>query len=184
MGMANRNNHTARFRKRIAVETSIALAVLIPLAAGFILLRHCVAEAANRMVETKRAFASHTEIIDKLVLLRSQYNEFGKPYLSVLHNVVPEKDELIDISQEFQRIASANNLDFGFSFRGEDPASKTGLGAIHFSTTVSGKNLDEIVSYIQDLQNFKYLTTIQSTHTARVGERIESIVIGKVHYRL
>ncbi|OGG37631.1 hypothetical protein A2110_00625 [Candidatus Jorgensenbacteria bacterium GWA1_54_12] len=176
-------NLKAKFRRRLTKELGIALVVLLPLMVGFVVLRVAVANSTEEMIQARRAFTEHTNIINRLITLRSQYDAFGKTYFNVLHNVIPEKDELINVSQEFQGVAAEHNLQFGFSFRGEDPASATSLGAVHFSIAVAGSNLPDITEFITDMQSFHYLTVIENLHVSRAETGMEAVIIGKVYYR-
>ncbi len=170
------------FQKRLTKELGITAAVLLPLIAGFAFLRAQVAAAANQMIAAQQQFTEQTSVINRLITLRTQYDQFARTDLNVLSNVLPTKDNLINLSQEFQAFAEGNNLKFGFSFRGEDPATPTSPGAIHFSINVSGATLQDIKTYIQAVKNFHYLTTLDSVHVTRADQGVDAIIIGRVYY--
>ncbi len=180
--MASDKGNVSTFRACLLKEVGITVAVLVPLIVGFAFLRAQVAAASERMIRAQQTFADQTNVINRLIVLRTQYDKFARSYLNVLRNVIPEKDSLINVSQEFQALAENDNLKFGFSFRGEDPASPAAPGAIHFSVNISGKTLNDITTYIKNVKGFHYLTTLDSVHISRTDTEVDCIIIGRVYY--
>ncbi len=177
--------------KKILIQAGIAVAIIIPLFLGSLYLRSIISKTTSRIVQSRKEFAQKSASLSTLVNLQSQYKNFGRDYLQVLYNIVPQKDDLINISSQFQRIAAEHNLGFGFSFSGEQEASQSQLGYISYSIRVTGSNDEEIKKFINDLNNFQYLNKVESLSMSKenIGEgdnqrsEIEATLKGKVYFR-
>lgn len=176
-----------KFSKKILVKIGVALLIIAPLILGVWYTRHLVESTTDTIVESRKQFTKKASSLNALVNLRDQYQNFGKAYLNVLHNVIPIKDELINISKELESLAVKNNLDFGFSFQGEKKASNQDLGYVKYSLNIKGGDIPQIQDFIKDLNNFKYINTIDSIDIKRTGknkeEKIKSDIGGRVYFR-
>lgn len=176
------------FTKKILTRIGIALAIIIPLLLGVLYAKSLIRTTSDRIVDSRKQFAEKAASLSALVGLRNQYNSFGRIYLNVLHNVIPIKDELINISKELEAMAIKNNLEFGFSFRGEKNPTDGDLGYIQYSLSVEGSDIDQIQNFIKDLNEFKYINTVDSLSIRReIDNKIEVIdsrIDGRVYFRM
>lgn len=171
------------FQKTLLIMLGVALAIIIPLLIGMMVLRSYINNNTQSIIQGKHELAQRTSTLNALVALRNEYNAYGKPRFNILYNVIPEKDELINISQEFQRMAQREDLGFGFSFQGEEATGDIGLGFVRFSINVTGDTLDNIIGFVEQVKDFRYLTTIENFRTEVKDKEIQATMEGKVYFR-
>ena len=171
------------FRKTLLIDIAIAAAIILPLLVGVVLLQSYIKHTAEQVVTDRHELTKRIASLNALVALRKEYETYGEKYLNVLHNVIPEKDELINISQEFQSLAARENLGFGFSFRGEEAPKNSTPGFVQFTITVNGENFDQLTNFIEKLKDFRYLTTIDRLNITRGDKGLQAVMQGKVHFR-
>ncbi len=177
--------------KKILTQAGIAIAIIIPLFLGSLYLRSIISKTSSRIIHSRKEFAQKSASLSTLVKLQSQYKNFGRDYLQVLYNTIPQKDDLINISGQFQRIAAEYNLGFGFSFSGEKEASQNDLGYISYSIRITGNNIEQIKKFIDELNEFQYLNKVHSLsiNKEKIGEgdnqrsKIEATLKGQVYFR-
>lgn len=174
------------FRKNLLKQLLIAFVILAVLFAGLFFVKNHIKESVAQIMSTRQELANRTATLNALSDLRSQHNDFGESYLNVLANIVPEKDQLINVSQDFESIAQSQDLGFGFSFVNEvTPEGDSGLGHIQFRLNITADTMNEIEKFIKDLENFKYLTTVDSVNINRNNDEgvIELSLNGKVYFQ-
>lgn len=171
------------FQKTLLIDIVVAIGILLPLFVGITLLQSYIKHTATQIVTARQELAKRTASLNTLVTLRNDYKTYGSRYFNVLYNIIPEKDELINVSQELQSLATKEELGFGFSFRGEEPSGDATLGFVQFSINVVGENLDQITNFVERLKDFRYLTTIDNLHISSKDKKIQAIMEGKVQFR-
>lgn len=171
------------FSKKILIKIGIAILIITPLVIGVWYVKSLIKSTTDTIVQSRKQFAERAASLNALVGLRDQYESFGKAYLNVLRNVIPIKDELINISKELESLAAKNDLGFGFSFKGEKDPSDGELGYIEYSLNISGDSINQIQSFIKDLDEFKYINTVDSLKLNRKNEEIEGNVEGRVYFK-
>lgn len=176
-------DNTRKFIKTFLINAGITVAMLAPLTAGFIFLRSYIIKTSEAIFATRKEIAEKTASLDTFVRLWNQNNKFGDKNFIILKNIVPEKDRLIDLSQQIQSLASKDNLGFGFSFQNEITPSPPKLGYIEFILNLNAQNIDQITSFINRLLNFRYLTTINKVSIKRVGSGINGQITARTYYR-
>ncbi len=184
--MDNMDNNK-KFTKKISSGIGISLLIIIPLFIGVLYLRSVIKSTTETIVSSREQFAEKAASLNALVNLRYQYRNFGKAYLNVLYNVIPIKDDLINISKELESVATRNDLGFGFSFKSEKEASGKELGYLQYSLNIEGESIAQIQSFIEDLNDFKYLNSVDSLSFKRKiegkTEKITALVEGRVYFR-
>lgn len=174
------------FRKNLLKQIGIAFIILAVLFAGLFFIKNHIKESVAQIMSTRQELANRTATLNALSTLRSQHNDFGQAYLNVLANIVPQKDQLINVSESFGSIARNQDLGFGFSFVNEvTPEEDSGLGHIQFRLNVTGDTMDQIEEFIKNLESFKYLTTVDSVNINRNNDEeiIELTLNGKVYFQ-
>lgn len=174
------------FRKNLLKQLSIAVLILAVLFGGLYFIKNHIKESVAQVMSSRQELKNRTATINTLSKLRSQYRDKGKAYLNVLSNIIPAKDKLINVSQDFQSIAQSSDLGFGFSFAGEKtPEDDSELGYIEFRLNVTGETMDEISEFISNIENFQYLTVVDSVNIRRNKDKnqIELTLQGKVYFQ-
>ena len=138
---------------------------------------------SDKVRQAQQDLISSSKAIGYLAELRKTSREKSKPYLNVLYNVIPQKEELINFSQDIQFIAESENLEFGFSFTGETPQSGGNLGSAKFSITIRGNSLQNTLNFIKRLEESRYLNKISDISVNRSGGAIATTITGEVFYR-
>ena len=106
----------SHLRKKILTELGIAAGILALLGAGVFFFSYNINLFAARLKENKKELQLRGSAIHRLAELERLEKRVALPYLTVLYNLIPKKDELINFSREAQGLASSEGLQFGFSF--------------------------------------------------------------------
>ncbi len=169
-------------QKRITVQISIALGIVGVLVIGLIFFGFNVRNLTQKIVTAREELALRTVALQSLATLRADYTGKAEAYLNVLHNIIPQKDELIDLSKDFQTIASASGLEYGFTFLGENPASADTLGSVKFGLKLGG-TLANLLEFLKNIQNFRYLVQVESVSIFREESLMRMNLSGSVYFR-
>ncbi len=171
------------FRKNLTVEISIAVIVIAAFGAGILFFRAKIASSTEQIIKMRHDLSERNSSLQLYSALHSQYDSKAKNYLNVLYNIIPTRDQLIDLRQEFQSLAAKEKLDFGFAFFSGDEASARGeTGIVKFDLNLKG-DLDQLINFIQSLEKFRYLITLDSFTMNRQGSTIQMIIKGQVYFR-
>jgi len=171
------------FRKRFVTEVVISLIVIGALAFGLVFFGFNIGRFTKKIVSVQRELYRRSASLESLATLRSEYVNKAQSYLNVLHNVVPLKDELIDLSKDFESLAGEEKLDYGFTFVGETTATSDSLGSVKFNLTLGG-TLNRLLRFVKNLQNFHYLISLDTLSFNRESEETTKMAIqGRVFFR-
>jgi hypothetical protein len=170
------------FHKRIAVQLSVSFTIIAILVLGILLFGFRINKFSNEIAAKRQELNERSSALQSLASLQSDYSTKGQPYLNVLYNVVPQKDELIDLSKDFQVIAQEDKLNYGFTFLGETPSSGEDLGAVKFSLNLGG-TLNSLLNFLKDMENFRYLVNLDNVSISRGATKVEMNIRGSVFYR-
>ncbi len=171
------------FKKKIFMEFGIALGVLLVLAAGVIFFSVNMKTFGARLYEARKELKTRSVAVSRFAELERARREFGLPYLNVLYNFVPKKDELINFSREVQTLANSEGLEFGFSFIGENPASEETLGSVRFTINVSGRSEASIRNLIKKLQEFRFYIKLEQFSISSTENGSRGSIRGEVFFR-
>ncbi len=169
-------------RRRIAMQIGISLAIIAALVSGILFFGFHINKFSKKIATTRQELAERSIALRSLAVLRSEFTNKGQSYLNVLHNIVPKKDELIDLSKDIQAIAAAGNLEYGFNFLSETPAGATTLGSVRFDLSLGG-DLNNLIDFIKNLQNFRYLINLENISLSREELAMKMEVRGNVFFR-
>ena len=148
------------FIKQLAMELLVAGAIIVPIVLGIWFLRLHVEKSVSQITETRQNIAVATKNMEKLLLLRTQYDEFGEEGWEVLQTYIPERDFMFDFQERIIGLASSRNLGLGMSSTNEVNPSGENLGYLEFRLNITGLNLDAIIGFMEDLKNKDKLVTI------------------------
>lgn len=171
------------FQKKFLTELGITLGILIVLGGGIVFFSVNIKTFAAQLQEKKKELKSHSNAVSQFVELERTGKQIGIPYLNVLYNFIPKKDELINFPREMQALASSEGLEFGFSFIGENPASQDALGSVRFTVNVSGKSETNIKNMIKKLQDFRFFIKIEDFSISNAEGETKGTIRGQVFFR-
>lgn len=170
------------FKKKLTLNLLIAIGIISSLIGALVFFNNDLKKTSARVNNLNKDLISRSNDIRSVAELKSQYEKNAAPYLNVLYNVIPTKDELINFSKDIQNLASSKNLTFGFSFDGETNPSGAELGFVSFTVTVGGAPVSEITDFIDKFQKFRYLVKLESFSIT--GENpANAIMKGRVFFR-
>lgn len=170
------------FKKRLTTDLTISLLIILALFAGVLFFMSKAGDYSDQIISERTLLADRTESVSHLASLRDQYAQASN-YLNVLYNIIPSYDQLINLNQDIQSLAAKEKLDYGFSFAGETPKPQGGLGSVAFSLAVTSDSYASLMDFIDDLQNFRYLNSIDNVSLKNNNNRLTMSVQGRVFYR-
>ena len=168
--------------KGLAVQVSIALGFVGVLVIGIILFGLNIKSSTKKIAAARGELAVRTISLRSLASLRADYANKAQSYLNVLYNVIPQKDELIDLSKDIQAIASADNLEYGFTFVGETQPTEADLGFVKFNLKLGG-DLTGLLNFLKNIDYFRYLIDVGSVSINREGSLMRMNLAGSVYFR-
>lgn len=149
------------FKKKLTLELSITLLLIFGLAGGIFFFASRLSTNAEEMTRVREELALRSKSLNAVAALRSEYDMKVKDRLKVLITSVPVKDQLINLTKDFQLISSKSGLQSTFTFVGESPATDANLGRVTFKLSTEGE-FPELIKFISTLQNFYYLSSFDS----------------------
>ncbi len=171
------------FKKRFLVELGISLLIVIALLWGIFFFKGNIGDYTQKIVMTRNMFSAQTSKILDEASLQGQFNGQAQNYLNVLYNVVPSYDQLINLSQSLQAVATQNNLTYGFAFAGETQKSGNTLGSVNFTLSLGGKTTDDLLAFLSSMDSYQYLHSIDGVSIKGNAGDYSMNVTGKVYYR-
>lgn len=171
------------FRKRLIIELSISLLIVLALFAGVEFFKGNVGDYSDRIVAARATLSNRAASVGELASLRSQFNGKASNYLNVLHNIIPPYDQLINLNKELQSLAVQSNVGYGFSFAGEVSKSSGGLGSISFNLDASSGNFSSLMSFLKLVQNLRYLSSVDEVSMRSNNATLVMNIKARVFYR-
>jgi len=115
--------------------------------------------------------------------LQKQYQQ-ALPYMNILNGLFTSYYNLLEFEKELKAIAAKRGLEFSFSFSEDSVKGKGKINYLNFFTSVSSDNYDNLLYFLDQLQHFKYLNSIEDVSLSTRGEGIYLLNIrGKVFYK-
>ena len=171
------------FKKRLALDLAVAAIVIGALAVGLVFFKGNIDNYLAKIAQGRALLVSRTEAANQLALLQTQYNSSVDSDLNVLDNTVPTYDSLINLNSEFQSLAAADHLGYGFSFAGQTAPNGGSLGSLGYNITVTSANLGSIMDFFKALTNFHDLSSVDSVSLHTSNGQLNLAVSGRVFYR-
>lgn len=159
------------------------MTLILPLILAVIFLRSYINNSVTQIIDARQEIDKRINFLISLVTLNSDYNRFGRDYLTILKNVVPEQDKLLNLAQELEALAASLEFEFGFSFLEEIEPNPPEFGSLNFKLNIGAQNIDKISSFIQRLEGFRYLISVNGMSINRDAEKINANISGRVYYR-
>lgn len=165
------------------MRLSISVGVIVVLIVILFILSSSISKYAATLVDGRQQLLARSAQLQAFATLRSDYNREAKNDLSLLYGVVPIEDQLINLPKDLQFLASQDNLEYSFSFVGRSSPSDQSLGSIQVQLSLEGP-FEKLISFVQRLQNFKYLTKVTSVNISKVaGTAYQMTVRAQVAFR-
>jgi hypothetical protein len=171
------------FQKKMAVQVGITLGIVGGLCFGTIFFGNRISTYAAEIEILRNEKATWSASIESYVSAKTQYEKKGKAYEQILYNVLPLRDNLIDLKKDFQFVAAGEGLDLNFSFAGERQKQSSLVGAVGVALAVEGKSKNDIFSFLEKLEKFRYLFSIESITLQENTDTVGAAIRGEVLYR-
>lgn len=170
------------FSKRITLEIGTAAAALAALAGGLIFFGNTIVATTDRIVAAREDLANWSALLQSYVAIRSQYAAQAEADITVLNNVLPLQDQLINLRKDFQFLAGGSNVSVNFSFTGDRTTASPRVGAIGVSLDLTG-DFNSLMGFIHKLQSFHYLFSIDSVTFDQKDKTMTALLRGEVFFR-
>lgn len=170
------------FKKKLGIELGITLVLVAGLVAGILFFASRLSASAEEIRGVRAELALRSKSLNAVAALRSEYDMKAKDRLIKLLSLVPVKDQLINLTKEFQILSSKDNLQSTFTFVGETPATDVGLGKVSFRLSTEG-DFETLTKFITTLQNFHYLSSFDSFSLLRGTENSVLGTHGSIFFR-
>jgi hypothetical protein len=171
-------------KKELLVGVTIALMVVGALVGGILFFEAQTKTLSERMKRTREEIAYQSTAIQENAQAQMQYDSQVESYMNILYNVVPEKDELIDLSKQIRSVVGTSATEYGFSFLSERQATESEFGAVEFGINIRGNTHSDILETIRRLQSFQFITQLdQFIISENEDSTISMTTKGKVMYR-
>jgi len=160
------------FLKQILKKSAILIAIFIVLV-GFLIILNKNIEKKIQTVQFLR------QNIQKLIYTSEAFSALARdsqiltPYLESLRNLVPNRDRVIDFSQDISSLAKSYQLDLGFVFQTETIEAQSQF--VPFVMSLKG-DFSNFVAFIDKLKTFPYFVDLDSFDLS--GPPIDEIAKG------
>lgn len=156
--------------------------IIVPLFGGILFFSSKVEGLSNDIAAARKELFSRTARLDTFAALRAEYNDRVKNDLNILYAKVPDKDQLINLSKDFQALAAQARLTSSFTFVGEIPPTDEKLGAIGFRINLRGA-MEDFFTFVEKFEKFRYLSVISSFAITRGELASDMLAQGNVYFR-
>jgi len=170
------------FPKRITVKIAIAAGIILVLAGGITFFGNRIAAATGQIISARADLANWNTSLQSYVGIKSQYAGQAGTDITILNNVLPTEDQLIDLRKDFQFFAGSSNVTVDFSFTGERSTASPQIGALGISLNLTG-DFNSLLQFIQKLKNFHYLISIDGVTFSEQENTMAASVRGEVFFR-
>jgi Tfp pilus assembly protein PilO len=169
------------FYKNLLKHNVFYLAGIAVLAVLLFFVYSNIQDSVSKIKIERNALASKSGALSSLASLQEDF-EKAKPYLTLLENILPPRDQLLVFSNELSGIAKQNGLDFGFTYGEEKASTDTTPGSLNFKISVNG-SYNGIAGFLRALETERYFIDIASVDESVKGDGFSAIINGKVFVR-
>ena len=167
-------------KRQLTILIGIGSAIILILAVALFLVGLDINKKIAQINELRININSRFLTTENLSVSRFDMAKF-QPYISSLDLFSPNKDQLINLSREFNTIAFQNKVNFSSSFTGESPVSKTDLNWIGLNMNIGG-NFNDIINFMKAVENSRYSIKLNSLDIRQKDNQFKSQLNGKVFY--
>ena len=170
------------FKKKLGLELGISVVLILGLTGGILFFGSRLETSAEEMRQVRAELALRSKSLNAVAALRSEYDMKIKERLKALIILIPVKDQLINLTKDFQLVSSKDGLQSTFTFVGESSATDFGLGKVTFRLSTEG-DFEKLIGFVTTLQNFHYLSSFDSFSLLRGKESSVLGTHGSVFFR-
>lgn len=171
------------FQKKLFIKLGTLVAVLVVTVGGIVFFGGNISSYADQIVSIRKELVQRIALLQSYVSLKSEYTAKAKEDISILNNLIPQQDQLIDLRRDFQFLGGGDNLDINFAFTGERTTDSPRLGAIGISLDVQGE-MRNVLDFMKKLEHFHYLISIDSvTIDKKDSGGVTALLRGGVFFR-
>ena len=173
----------SQFQKKFLIQLAVTFAIGLVCITGIAVFGGAISEKTNEISALRKEMAEWSASIRSFVAIKTQYSGKAGEYEKVLENIMPKRDELIDLKKDFQFLAAGEGLDLAFSFMSERETETPLVGGMGVSISVRGDSQEQIFSFLERLKKFRYLFSIDSLRF-ETGDKSASVSLkGEVLFR-
>lgn len=165
------------FKKQLLLQIVILLSITVVLGSGILFFNSLIAKNVEAIVEAKGDASLRQGTFQALAELRKEAAE-ANALLSGLRTKLPSKDDLFVFSKNLSTMAANRKVQFGFSFAPETQSGGESVSYAPFEIS-SGGDLENLISFISDIENSNYIIQISSVDLASDSTKIG----GRVYYK-
>jgi Tfp pilus assembly protein PilO len=169
------------FYKNLLKHNIFYLAGILALAALLFFIYTNIQDMVSKISQERTTLISKSNALSSLASLQGDF-EKAKPYLSLLENILPQRDQLLIFSNELEGMAKQNSLDFGFTYGEEKPSTEFMPGSLAFKISLTG-SYDGITNFLKSLETERYFIDIASVDESKKGDDFSAVINGKVFVR-
>lgn len=150
----------ANFKQELTKKLFIAFLIIAVFLVGLFFLGWDINRRAQSIKEQRQELADRSAKLSLFAQLQNQAAQ-ADSYLSILENILPNRDQLFDFPKELERLAKQAGLGFGFSFGSETPPGPAQPGRLKFTVTAQG-SLFKIIDFIKNAEANRFLINFES----------------------
>lgn len=165
----------ANFKQEVTKKILVTLLIIAVFLGGLIFLGWDINRRAKAIKEQRQELADRSAKLSLFAQLQSQSAQ-ADSYLSILENILPNRDQLFDFPKELERLAKQAGLGFGFSFGNETPPGLAQPGRLKFIVTSQGSLL-KIIDFIKNAEASRFLINFESFDFSGAGADINGEVL-------
>ena len=169
------------FNSRLLVEGGFGLVVFIVAGISILLVSNDITRRAAATQEYKKEFKSAVDASLVLASLKSDF-ERAKPYVSVLENILPIRDQLISFPKDITFIAQINNLEASVSFGAETLATQNVPGFVKFNMIIEGQ-YNDLLKFMQEVERGKYIIDWSDVDFIFGNKQYKGTILGRVFFQ-
>ncbi len=166
------------FKTRLIVEVAIIFLSFIVLGSLILILGGDLGKRALAVQEKKGELQGMISAASSLDILKSDL-ERAKPYFSVLQNILPTRDKLIQLPRDLEAIAGRAKIDFNLTFGAETAAQENKPGYVAVTMSLGGRYKD-IVQFLDRVGGSGYLVDWGAIDIVQAGDKYRVSVNSRV----
>jgi hypothetical protein len=170
------------FYRKLSIEAGIAVVIVAALLGGIVAFASRVNASLDEITTARAELMKRWSSLNSLASLITDYNDRAKGALITMQQMVPVQDQIFNLSRDFQALASRSGVSTGFSFVEEKAPSDEDLGSVRYTLSARG-NLDALYRFEKQVEQFKYLSTVESVGVEWGSEASSMNIHGQIFFR-
>ena len=170
------------FKEWLLKNLGIGIGVIVLLGGILFFLRVDLVSRVRAIESARQMLVSQKAAIESRGLLKSDLEKSG-PYYNLINNVLPIKDELVNVPGDLDAIARAHRGSFGINLGAETAPTIASPGHIQFKMTATGSYQD-VIRFLDSVKASRYLVKYLDIHVTQKGNVFEESVNGQIFYQV